>query len=441
MDQEDSKKQHELRSEEVEDILGRVPSWITRNGIILLSALILLLFAGSWVFRFPKVRKAEIVVTSRIPPADIKARADGKIDALLVQDNAPVKAGQVLAVIENPAEVNDVLALEELLESVETANQWSAALKFPVNGQADLGPVQDEYASFFKNYRDYEEFIRLNYHQRKIELLNVEYEKYLQYARSLESRASLLREDFELSRRQFNRDSLLFVQNVLSESSYETSRADMLKKLDSWEEVQTLVAENEIRIAVIQSDILDMELKQQEQTTVLENQIEESLNRLKASIAQWKKDYLIIAPVSGTVTFNSIWSENQNVRTGERVMTVIPEEEGNMVGKIRLPIKGAGDVRPGQQVNIRFDNYPYLEYGMVRGIVHNVSKVPEDEMYTVEVKLPDGLTTYYNNSIEFNQNMKGMAEILTDKVRLIQRIFNPLRNAVSRQKAMKAENE
>lgn len=436
MDQEDSKRKHELRSEEVEDILGRVPSWITRNGIILFAALILLMFLGSWLYRFPKVRRAEIVVTSLRPPADIEARADGKIDELLVRDNASVQAGKVLAVIENPAEINDVMALESTLESLELTQQIPTGLVFPVNGEADLGPVQDEYATFFKQYRDYEEFIRLNYHQRKIELLDLEYQKYLQFGETLKSRSELLEEDYQLSRRQFNRDSLLFIQNVLSESSYESSRADMLKKRETWEEVRTMAAENDIRIAVIQTEILDLELKEQEQASNLENQLGESLNRLKAAIAQWKKDYLIIAPVNGSVTFNTIWSENQNVKTGERVMTVIPDEAGNMVGKIRLPIRGSGDVKTGQQVNIRFDNYPYLEYGMVKGVVRNVSKVPENEMYTVEVDLPDGLTTYYNIPIEFHQNMKGVAEILTDKIRLIQRIFNPIRNAASRQKAM-----
>ncbi len=93
-------------------------------------------------------------------------------------------------------------------------------------------------------------------------------------------------------------------------------------------------------------------------------------------------------------------------------------------------------VKKGQQVNIRFENYPYLEYGMVKGIISNVSMVPEDEHYTVEVDLPEGLTTYYGIEIGFNQNMKGDAEILTDKMRLLQRIFNPMRNAVSRQRAM-----
>jgi HlyD family secretion protein len=74
---------------------------------------------------------------------------------------------------------------------------------------------------------------------------------------------------------------------------------------------------------------------------------------------------------------------------------------------------------------------------MVKGIVSNVSKVPQDDFYMVEVVLPEGLTSYYKDKeIVFSQNMQGEAEILTDKMRLIQRIFNPVKSTVSRQREM-----
>ena len=121
---------------------------------------------------------------------------------------------------------------------------------------------------------------------------------------------------------------------------------------------------------------------------------------------------------------------------GEKVLTIIPADAGSMVGKIRLPTEGAGKVKKGDQVNIQFDNYPHLQYGMVKGIVSNISQVPDDEYYTVQVELPDGLRTYYGNEIKFSQNMHGQAEILTDKLRVLERVLNPIRSAVSKQVEM-----
>lgn len=432
----EEKKKIELRSEEVEDILGRVPGWVTRNGIVMLFAVIALLILGAWMFKVPDVKRAEVYVTSLKPPANIESRTDGKVEELLVADNEKVEAGQVLAVIENPADYKDVRNLSVQLEKLVLPADSLPELDLPVNGNAELGAIQPEYASFYKNYRDYMEFLQLDYHQRKIELLREEYDRYQAYSENLDVRASTLREEYDLYRKQFQRDSTLFLQGVVSESDYENTKSDMLSRRANWQELLSLKAENDIKSAGIRQQILEMELRQQEQVTSFSTSLEESLNKLVAGIATWEKQNLIIAPISGQVTFNRIWSENQNVKTGEEVMTIVPEEGGELIGKIRLPMHGAGEVDQGDQVNIRFDSYPYLEYGMVRGEVGNVSKVPQDNFYTVEVLLPAGLKTFYGIEIDFNQNMQGQAEILTDKMRLLQRIFNPVRSAVSRQREM-----
>jgi multidrug resistance efflux pump len=272
--------------------------------------------------------------------------------------------------------------------------------------------------------------------RRKIELLEEEHEQYIKYSANLDTRASILEEEYELTRNQFVRDSTLFMQGVVSESDFENTKSKMLSSRAGWQAMISLKTENDIKIAGIREEMLELQLKKQEQSASLTTSVETALNRLKASVSTWEKQYLIVAPIDGQVTFNKIWSVNQNIKTGEKVMTIIPSEQGEYIGKIRLPVSGAGKVKEGHQVNIRFENFPYLEFGMVKGEVSNVSKVPQDDYYTVEVLLPEGLMTYYGVEISFSQNMQGQAEILTDKMRLLQRIFNPVRSAVSRQREM-----
>jgi multidrug resistance efflux pump len=432
----EEKKNIELRSEEIEDILGKVPGWVTRNGILMLFFIVILLLLGSWVFMMPDVKRAEIVVTTMQPAADIESRSDGKIEKLLIEDNEHVSEEQVLAVIENPADYEDVQLLKAQLQNFSLYTGRLPELKLQINGKANLGMIQPDYAAFYKNYRDYREFLLLDYHHRKVELLDEEHEQYIKYSANLDTRASILEEEYELARNQFVRDSTLFMQGVVSESDFESTKSKLLSSRAGWQEMISLKTENDIKIAGIREQILELQLKKQEQLTSLTISVEEALNRLKASVATWEKQYLIMAPIDGQVTFNKIWSVNQNVKAGEKVMTIIPSEQGEFVGKIRLPVSGAGKVKEGHQVNIRFENFPYLEFGMVKGEVSNVSKVPQDDYYTVEVELPEGLMTYYGVEISFSQNMQGQAEILTDKMRLLQRIFNPVRSAVARQREM-----
>jgi len=91
-------------------------------------------------------------------------------------------------------------------------------------------------------------------------------------------------------------------------------------------------------------------------------------------------------------------------------------------------------VRTGQKVNIKLTGYPYLEYGMVRGIVKSKSLVPSGDAYTIEITLPDGLRSLYGRELEFTQNMQGIAEIMTDSLRLLEKIINPFRHLAAKNK-------
>ena len=436
MSKEGSARKVELQRNELEDMLGRVPGWITRNGMILFIFLFVLLLFGSWVFKYPDIKKARIVVTSVNPPADLKARTSGKIVSLFVVNNEQVNNGDVLAMIENPAVYEDVVQLKESLVFLDSVSIDEATEELTELNNVNLGTIQSHYSIFLKAYRDYMEFKRIEYHQRKIGTLRNELSRQRDFTRSLSERISIQEQAYELALRQFNRDASLFEEGVISTSDLEESRTEMLAERNKHQEIVGLMAENNISIARTENQIVELELKQQEEHSGMINALEESYNNLKASITSWEQTYLLVAPVHGSVTFTRFWSENQNVKLGEKVLTVIPTESGSMIGKISLPLEGAGKVHVGDQVNIQFDNYPHLEYGMVKGYVSNISEVSDDDFYAVEVELPDGLLSYYGKEILFSQNMQGDAEILTDKKRLLVRVLNPIRSAISKQVEM-----
>jgi len=436
MSKEASARKIELQRNELEDMLGRVPGWITRNGMILFIFLFILLLFGAWAFKYPDIKRARIVVTSVNPPADLKARTSGKIVSLFVVNNEQVRSGDVLAMIENPAVYEDVVQLKESLVFLDSVSIDEATEELSELNNVDLGTIQSHYSIFLKAYRDYMEFNRIEYHQRKIQTLRNELSRQRDFTRSLSERISIQEQAYELALRQFNRDASLFEEGVISTSDLEESRTEMLAERNKHQEIVGLMAENNISIARTENQIVELELKQQEEHSGMINALEESYNNLKASISSWEQTNLLVAPVDGSVTFTRFWSENQNVKLGEKVLTIIPAESGSMIGKISLPLEGAGKVHEGDQVNIQFDNYPHLEYGMVKGYVINISEVSDDDFYAVEVELPDGLLSYYGKEILFSQNMQGDAEILTDKKRLLVRVLNPIRSAISKQVEM-----
>ena len=78
-------------------------------------------------------------------------------------------------------------------------------------------------------------------------------------------------------------------------------------------------------------------------------------------------------------------------------------------------------------MHIRLANFPFEEFGIVRGEVKSVSLVPVAGNYVLEISLPNGLTTHYGKVLPFSQEMTGEAEIVTEDLRLLERIFIPIK--------------
>ena len=177
----------------------------------------------------------------------------------------------------------------------------------------------------------------------------------------------------------------------------------------------------------LEQEIIGNEKTYLDQKNKYRSEMLQAFNNLKSEVSNWELTYLMRSPIEGIVTFTKFWSENQNVTQGNKVFTVVPGNLGELIGKVELPIRGSGKVKPGFNVNVKFDNYPYMEYGMVKAKVKNVSLVPEDNYYMVEVTFPNGLVTNYDKPLDLQNNLMGQAEIITEDLKLIQRIFNPLK--------------
>ena len=108
-------KEIELRSEEVQEVMGQIPAWIVRWGITILFIVVLALLVGSYFFTYPDIVETEMTLTSREPVVEVVARSSGKISELYVSNGQEVKSGAPLAVIENTAKTDDVFRLKKLL--------------------------------------------------------------------------------------------------------------------------------------------------------------------------------------------------------------------------------------------------------------------------------------------------------------------------------------
>jgi len=450
----------EPKSEQVSEILGKPPKWLIRWGISVIFIIIAGLFVGSYFFKYPEVLTAQIIVTTENLPADVVAKTNGKIDSLFVHDKQIVKQGELLAIIENSANTDDIMLLSEsinnfvLLSSEQGQNPNFVLLPLgqgqtkqnPLGqGQTkqnyNFGDLQPQYNSFQKSLSDYNYFTTTDYHNKKIATINRQIEIQQILLNQGERQLKLQKEQLQIADLQFSRDSNLYVQKVIAQSEYETAKSTKLQAHQSYENAKTSLESQKISILQLEQSIFDLEQQRNEQETQHKLSLNTAFDQLKAQLQAFKKMYFLESPSDGIVTFTKFWQKNQNINAGETVLTVVPNDSAKITGKIYLSPQGAGKVKIGQTANIKFDNFPYMEYGLIRVTIKNIALVPitigENKFYVLEVDFPctDGkhsvLTTNYNKTLTFSQQMSGTAEIITEDLRLIDRFLNPIKAIIN----------
>lgn len=429
MEKEKKPIEIELRSDEFQEIVQQSPRWMIRSGISLIFGILVLLLVGSYFFRYPDVINANIVVLSENPPAYLAARTTARIDSLLAADQQLVSENQIIAILESTAKFEDAMRLKELLHQLEpfmlTFDTLSATTP---DISLQLGDIQSDYSNFVRKYNEYFTFLRLKLHFRKIKSLKQQVAMNRIYYDRLWAQKQDMESDLRIVKSQFRRDSLLQIKGVLSDLDLEKSKGLLLQKKFNANGARTKLAETQSSIIKLEQDVVDAEIEFADQQKKAQNSLIEAMNVLKSRLAYWEQTFIIRSPIAGKVSFTTFYNQNQQVKKDEIVFAVIPEKQSKIIGRISLPLKGAGKVSAGQKVNIRFDNFPEMEYGFLTGMVKSISLMPNNESYVVEVQLPQDMKTNYNIPLKFSQEMKGSAEIITEDMRLIQRFFNPVKS-------------
>lgn len=419
-------KDIELRSEEVQEVMGHMPSWILRWGITLFFVIILTLLIGSFFFRYPDTITATMTLTSDNPAVQIIARANGRLTSLYIEDKQKVGSGDYLAVIENTAVTEDILQLRNTLIPIVNEPD-TALLLFNVERELKLGNAQSLYTNFLRSLYDFKNYKVLYYYPQKINSLRKQIGKYEVYHRNLIGQLQIQQEQYEIGKKQYDRDSILFEEGILAAADLEVTRTQLLQKRTVYEQLKASIDNLQIQIGDLEADILDYELQQAEKEKVLYQNYSVAAEQLLNEINNWELNYVLKASVSGIVSFTQIRYVNQYVTANEIVFNIVPGEKEQLIGKAMLPAQRSGKVKVGQRVIIRFTSYPDQEFGIVKGQVSSISLVPNQNNYMIEILLPDGLHTNYKKELPFSPEMEAQADIITDDLRLIERFFMPLK--------------
>jgi HlyD family secretion protein len=424
----DGNKKYIIYSEPVREIMGTPPSHLTRWGTAIIFTVFVLFLVLSWLIRYPDLIPSQIEITTENPPATLIAKVPGRIRHLFVNDRDSVERGELLAVIGTPASITQYRKLKIFADTIREIKKIRLDHIPDISG---IGELQAHYGTFMKTVSDLENFRVNDYYGNKIKSTGAEITELKRVIRTLNEKEKLQNEILRIEKDKFSRISSLTRDSTIAQIELDQATQDILAKNLATEQIRLDIATENLKLIGKEDLLNEYTSRQREEYNNLLTAADESFRNLKAQIQLWENEYLLIAPLDGVVTFTRFWSENQSVNRDEEVITIIPLSQGDFIGRFNLRMQKSGKVELDQPVNIKLSGYPYLEYGMVRGVVKTKSLVPSGDAYVIEVALPDGLNTLYGKKLEFTQNMQGTAEVITDDVRLLNKILNPFRHLVN----------
>ena len=420
-----------LYSDPVKEIMGKPPRRILRWGTTVMFLVFVLFIFFSWIIRYPDTIPAPVEITTTNPPVTLVTKITGHIKSFFVKEREKVDAGQLIAVMETTASLDEIKSLKNTVDTILNPEllSYKGLPQFP-----GLGELQGYYGVFMKDLSDLNNYVINDFYGSKIKSLSDEIRGIDEYISRLSVKEKFYSENQRLEVKKFARDSSLFADKVIPESEFEKSHQALLMVNIELQQARLDHTAKSIELAEKRQLLQDYRITKLEENGKLVSGLRESFLNLKAQINLWENTYLLISPIQGIVSFTKFWSANQSVVKDEPVVSIVPLEPGSFLGRINLKMQRSGKVNPGMLVNIQLSGYPYLEYGIVRGKVKSKSLVPAGDAYVIDIELPQGLTTLYGKNLDFTQNMQGTAEIITENISLLQKIVNPFRYMISKNK-------
>ena len=453
-----------------------LPSRVVLGGIVFCAAF------GAWanLGHIDEVGKASGLLVPQGEVYKVNPVVAGKITKLYVQEGTPVNAGQVVAEIDNQIAFKEIERLEqesialhtELLQTeslidktqlelqtraqiaqAEQQAQTSAVTAAKVRLVASyqlLNQLQNQYTDTVNRRSAIEPLLA-----KSKELLKQRQEEVNAYRERVERLKPLLKEGAISRDMVFNAEQelrtrqLAITKNQLEETPMTRERLFEAKQSEA--QIVRSITQNQSEIEQTQTEIkrLQAELMQKgaEASTVRIQsqqkiqQLEVEKTQIKAKIQQARKliekakaelkQLYLTAPVDGVVLSLNIRNSGETIQAGQTLAEIAPQS-APLVLQAVLPNREAGFVKVGETAQVKFDAYPYQDYGIITGKVKSISpgaRVDErlGAVYRVEIELERNYVTANKQIIKFKPGQTATAEIITRQRRIVDVLLDPIR--------------
>ncbi|MGB0884289.1 MAG: HlyD family secretion protein [Flavobacteriales bacterium] len=432
-------KLDELRSDEVQEILGHIPHWTIRWGIALLFVLILMVLGLSYLVKYPDYIQGNVVVKTTQPPVKLLSESSGKLKGLRFSESDVVNTGDVLLEIENPTPRASIdwlkTYLDNLEQTLESENQLFSETELP--DSMVLGEAQDIFNKLNTNVLNLNRLRTNAFYKKDLASLKKQIEYYGRLV-SISARTIKLGErEFKNAQNEFDKQQHLLNKGIISKTEFHQHEKVYIQNKHQLESYKQAYVQNNISRTTYQNQLNEKQFQQAEEERKLLEAIKTDSRSIKNSINTWKKTNLIVSPISGKLSYLLPVHENLYLGSGTEVVAISPAEN-SFFGVMTVPTRGIGKVKEGQKVYVKLDNYPHQQFGQLVGVVSSLSAIPTVDKKTgasisrIDIAFENAQITSYHKTLDLQPENIGSAQIVTEDRRIIERIFLFLKETSSR---------
>ncbi len=400
--------------QEPDEFVGVIPSKIGRWGIGLLISILIVSIVTLIIILYPTHIRGTMTITHEQSVIPLAARSEGFLAFCTASNGDTVRAGQILCILESSSDPIEVLQMDSLLAilmieqtDLETTSRSIAEHPFTNLGNlsrpyANLITAAEEYLSYLQNNSSYTRIA--SYATQRNDL-----EKILEDQNQL---MVLLRQEVDLKKVSLERNVYLRDTGVFTQVDYEKSKSLLIAAEGDYQKVLLAIRQGEKEINQT-SGLIDTEVRESKLSLAQkENGLREAIISLFGMVEEWEFNYAIIAPTEGQVAINPGIITNRYIKKDQTVMSLLPLTPGSLIGTMVLPIKGAARITVGQKVLIRLNEYPYLQFGILKGYIEELSPVPINGNYLARVTFPDSNNALLGKTIQLNRLLTGEGRVV-----------------------------
>ncbi|MTJ51286.1 HlyD family efflux transporter periplasmic adaptor subunit [Anabaena sp. UHCC 0253] len=459
-----------------EELLDALPKAWTRSMLYLLVSFAAIILPWTMLTKVDETGNA----IGRIEPKGATQKLDsvvtGSVINVNVKEGTQVKAGQVLVEMESEVLQTEIQQTKAKLEGLINRETQLEILRNQVLMAINIQRQQNQYQSLEKlaqvnqarqtfetrksasNFQNLEKIAQIDQIKQNVQSTQSSY-------RIATSR--LRRDIAEVARyRQLLKEGIIpqtkvvELEKIAEESqrlqeeakfNIQTAQLRLKEEVNRYQslmnQVESDIEQAKLRLqeeessynSAIQGGELVL-LKNQEQLKDLQNQI----TALQSEIMQTKSQITSLnlqlqqrtvrSPIDGTIFELPIKKPGSVVQPGQMIAQIAPKNAA-LILKARMPSQHSGFVKVGMPVKIKFDAYPFQEYGVLSGRITWISpnsKIQENsnspiETYELDIALDNPYVQVGNKQIPLTPGQTASAEVIIRQRRVIDFILDPFK--------------